>query len=296
MTLSIQLIVFQFLLPSAFMISLGRGKFESKLEWIVQGLFTTLFISWIFFSSPWDWFSYYLRFAWLLVWIALLVYTWRNVKSLPFRSTYTRNQKWSLAIYTALLLIFGMYNVWIFSGYSADEEAVELAFPMKDGMYYVGQGGNHTQINYHNTHPAQKYAVDLVELNTIGARASGIYPKNLDAYHIYGESLYSPCTGKVGASRNNLSDLTPPETNAGQPKGMQIDCESQDVQVLVAHMQEESVAVEEGDSVQQGDPIGVVGNSGNTTEPHLHIHAVRDGEGVPMQFNGRFLVRNDVVW
>ncbi|MGY4691072.1 peptidoglycan DD-metalloendopeptidase family protein [Salibacterium sp. K-3] len=294
----IQLMMFQFLLPAAFLISLWRAKQESKLEWIMQALFTTAFISWIFFAQPWDWFSYYFRFAWLLVLPAALLFTWRKVKPQPFRVTYTRSRKWSIGINAALLLIFGMYNIWIFSGYNAEEEAVELSFPMQDGLYYVGQGGSHTQINYHNSHPAQEYAVDLVKLNAAGARAAGIYPEHLGAYHIYGETLYSPCTGEVAASRSSLPDLTPPETNPDQPRGnfVEITCADQDVQVHMAHMQEGSVAVEEGDEVQKGGRIGVVGNSGNTTEPHLHIHAERGGKGVPIQFNGRFLVRNDVVW
>jgi murein DD-endopeptidase MepM/ murein hydrolase activator NlpD len=46
-----------------------------------------------------------------------------------------------------------------------------------------------------------------------------------------------------------------------------------------------------------------VGNSGNTTEPHLHIHASKSGTpdnltsgiGLPILFNERFLVRNDIV-
>lgn len=45
-----------------------------------------------------------------------------------------------------------------------------------------------------------------------------------------------------------------------------------------------------------GDAIGLVGNSGSTTEPHLHIHAVDPGThaGVPITFEGRFPVRNSV--
>ena len=49
--------------------------------------------------------------------------------------------------------------------------------------------------------------------------------------------------------------------------------------------------------------IGQVGNSGNTSEPHLHIHAQRpaendaflSGEPLPIRLNGRFLVRNDLL-
>jgi murein DD-endopeptidase MepM/ murein hydrolase activator NlpD len=47
--------------------------------------------------------------------------------------------------------------------------------------------------------------------------------------------------------------------------------------------------------VKEGQRIGRVGNSGNTSEPHLHIHAERDGAGVPLRFDGRFPVRNDLV-
>ncbi len=38
--------------------------------------------------------------------------------------------------------------------------------------------------------------------------------------------------------------------------------------------------------------IGKVGNSGNSSEPHLHIHAEKDGEGIPVLFDSRFLKRN----
>ncbi|MEZ7171746.1 M23 family metallopeptidase [Sporosarcina sp. OR05] len=63
----------------------------------------------------------------------------------------------------------------------------------------------------------------------------------------------------------------------------------------MAHMKEGSVAVAKGDTVTTGQLLGKVGNSGNTSEPHLHIHAELDGKGVPLTFDGRFLVRNQLV-
>ncbi|SFP33702.1 M23 family metallopeptidase [Salibacterium halotolerans] len=294
----IQLFIIQLLLPALFIISLWRAKMTSKLEWIIQGLFTTTFISWIFLSSPWYWSSYYLRFVWLLLLVLALFFSWKKIRTMPFRAAYSRSQKGSLVVYVLLLIIFGMYHIGIINGYSAEEEAVELAFPLQNGTYYVSHGGADTQINYHNAHPAQEFAVDVVALNTLGSRAAGLYPENLDKYTIYGKELHSPCSGEVTASRSTLPDLTPPETNADQPRGnfVEVQCDGQNVQVLLAHMQEGSVQVEEGDTVEEGDPIGVIGNSGNTSEPHLHMHAERNGEGVPMTFNGRFLVRNDIVW
>jgi len=61
----------------------------------------------------------------------------------------------------------------------------------------------------------------------------------------------------------------------------------------MAHMKPGTV---EEEKVSTGDCFGEVGNTGNTTEPHLHIHAEIDAEGEPITFNDRFLKRNSVVF
>ena len=71
--------------------------------------------------------------------------------------------------------------------------------------------------------------------------------------------------------------------------------------ILLAHFQKGSIEVAEGALVQEGQPLGRVGNSGNSSEPHLHIHAYLgngdfdEGIGVPITFSGRFLVRGSTV-
>lgn len=79
--------------------------------------------------------------------------------------------------------------------------------------------------------------------------------------------------------------------------------EGRDVDVLLAHMMEGSGSVTEDQKVDAGQRLGRVGNSGNTSESHLHIHAVRKGsgsaleeKGVPILFDGRFSVRNGLVF
>jgi murein DD-endopeptidase MepM/ murein hydrolase activator NlpD len=75
--------------------------------------------------------------------------------------------------------------------------------------------------------------------------------------------------------------------------------------VMLAHLSQGSVVLDVGARVAVGDPIGRVGNTGNTSEPHLHIHAVRGihrtvedvGYVAPplaMTFGDRYLARNDV--
>jgi murein DD-endopeptidase MepM/ murein hydrolase activator NlpD len=57
-------------------------------------------------------------------------------------------------------------------------------------------------------------------------------------------------------------------------------------EVLLAHLRPGSVQVARGDLVRRGQVIGQVGNSGNSTEPHLHIHAERNGTGLRLRFEG----------
>ena len=291
----VQLIVMQIVLPAVFIAGLWRKSFQSRLEWLAETLFTCLFISWLFVGSPWDWFSYYLRYFWLVLLAAAVYLSWKKGKGVPIRTAYNRGQKFTFGIYAVLLAVFGMYNVWALNGYTTDDSPVDLAFPLKGGTYHVVHGGSAVQINYHNEYLPQQYALDIVKLTGWGGRAGGIYPKELDSYAIYGEALYSPCTGKVVEARHDMPDLIPPETDSKYPEGNYVNIDCEGVNVLIAHMKEGSSTLAVGDPVEKGQEIGLVGNSGNTSEPHLHIHAEKDGEGIPIEFNGRFLVRNSLV-
>ena len=82
-----------------------------------------------------------------------------------------------------------------------------------------------------------------------------------------------------------------------------VDCGA--AQVFLGHLRQGSVTVQAGQRVGAGLRLGAIGNSGNSDEPHLHLHAQRpvkagatsmlDGDPVPVTFYGRALARNDVV-
>ncbi|WP_164667467.1 M23 family metallopeptidase [Virgibacillus doumboii] len=293
----IQVIAIQIVLPAVFIYDLWRARSENRLDWIIQLLFTVVSITWLFLSGRWDWTGYYFKYIWLILLIPAVYFSWRKTRDLPFRTTLKTGQKFSRGIYIVLLLVFGMYNVNVFSGYTTSDDAIDLSFPLQEGTYYVLHGGSSTQLNYHNAYEPQQYALDVNALNNLGFRANGLYPKELDKYVIHGDTLYAPCTGEVVETRDGLPDLTPPEMNPDQPEGNYVGlvCEGTEAVVYIAHMQEGSVAAEEGNSIQEGQPIGAVGNSGNTSEPHLHIHAEKDGIGIPITFDGEFLTRNELV-
>ncbi|WP_339253580.1 M23 family metallopeptidase [Sporosarcina sp. FSL W8-0480] len=284
-------------LPIVFIGVLWKANFKTKLEWLLDVLTTSVLLIWLFQSGNWSWVGYFFRYLWLGLFIVALMISWKKMRSLPFTIKYDKNQKSSIGIHVFLLLVFGAYNVFIFPSYSVNEESIELEFPLRQGTYYVGHGGNSTQMNYHHAYESQKFALDILKLNKLGIRASGLYPKDLYKYAIYGDELFSPCNGKVVESRNDLPDLTPPEMNPENPEGnyVALVCEQHEATLFLAHMQKGSVKVVEGEEVKTGQLLGKVGNSGNTSEPHLHIHAELDGKGVPITFNDRFLVRNSLV-
>jgi murein DD-endopeptidase MepM/ murein hydrolase activator NlpD len=71
----------------------------------------------------------------------------------------------------------------------------------------------------------------------------------------------------------------------------------------MAHLKRDSIVVKAGDAVNIGQEIAMIGNSGNSDEPHLHIQAQRfgsetapfSGEPIAMTFDGRFPVRGDRI-
>jgi len=273
------------------------GRALSKLTWWLRVAYHLGILIFLFMAAPWHWVSYYLRYAWLLAGVALAVRSWRAVREKPFLWTGP-----SAFVDVVLVAVAAVLVGLALPGYFFSEEPVELAFPLKDGAYVVGQGGNSPILNYHNVYESQKYALDIAALNAWGARAAGLYPSDVTRYAIFGHTVYSPCDGTVTRAVDGLPDLSPPEADPENRAGNHVVVACKGVNVLLAHLRQGSVAVREGDEVVTGEPIGQIGNSGNTSEPHLHVHAVRaddsasfEGHGVPILFDGRFLAKNAVV-
>lgn len=285
-------------IPIAFLISLWTRNETNTFHWLLKAGYSGAFFLMMFVTGPWAWVSYHLRWAWLILYALVITVSYRRQRAVPFRVT-GGTRTWSDAVPLALFLATTAYAL---TGFAVHEPGVYLEFPLRDGAYYVGQGGNNPLINYHNTHPSQKYALDILAIDRWGRRAAGWYPAELDKYVMFGRPVYSPCDGVVTKVVDGHPDLSPPESDPQNAPGNHVVIHCHGVNVVFAHLKQESVTVAIGDRVDAGVLIGAVGNSGNTTEPHLHIHAVRAeapdairGAGVPLYLDGRFLVRNNVV-
>lgn len=285
----------QIIIPLLLIIWLYKGKNKCKLDFITKVSLTCLYVILVYFVGFWCVSSFYLKFIFISALIIALVYSCKKSRGLPL---YIRKTIWGwskAAISYLLLILVIAQTISVAVGYTYKaNDVIDLEFPLRGGTYYVVQGGNSRIINYHNTYPVITFAVDIVKLNKFGYRANGLYPNNPQEYEIFGETIYSPCEGKVLYASDNMPDQNPPEKDNINIGGNYVVIEYKGVQIFLCHMMKGSILVKEGDFVKTGQPIGRVGNSGNTTEPHLHIHAVADSVGIPIVFNNQFLKRNNL--
>ncbi len=137
----------------------------------------------------------------------------------------------------------------------------------------------------------QRFAVDWEQLDAQNRTVSRGDPADPAAYTIYGKRVIAAAGGTVVHVINNLPDQKPgslpANANLAEADGNSVVVDiGGGLYALYAHMQKGSVAVRVGERVARGQMLGLVGNSGNTSAPHLHFH-VMDGpspltsEGVP---------------
>jgi hypothetical protein len=135
---------------------------------------------------------------------------------------------------------------------------------------------------------AQRFAIDWEQIDDQNRLVKGD-PGKLENYTIFGKDVIAVADGTVVAMRNDLAEQPPGKL----PDNLPIDQADGNFVVLdigngafalYAHMQPGSVTVAAGAKIKVGDVLGKVGNTGNTSAPHLHFH-VMDGPS-PLLSNG----------
>lgn len=167
------------------------------------------------------------------------------------------------------------------------ETQADLRLPF-EGEWHVFWGGREIAENYHAADPAQRFALDLV-VHEDGQSYSGDRDA-LEAYHCWGREILAPAGGRVIATVNDLPDQPIGSSDPQNPAGNHVILAvAENEYAFLAHLQQGSVTVQQGDEIAQGEILGLCGNSGNSSEPHLHFHLqttpdLYEGEGLPAQF------------
>jgi hypothetical protein len=154
--------------------------------------------------------------------------------------------------------------------------AVVLAPPFR-GEWYVLQGGRSALVNHHFPLKSQRHAIDIYIPRRID-RAKGT-PLTLETHPAFGQTLYAPAAGRVAKVVNDRPDMETGKTDLEQIVGNHITIDiGKGRYVLMAHLMQNSILVKPGDEVWSGQAIARCGNSGNTTEPHLHLQVQSDAD------------------
>ncbi|MFT4285842.1 MAG: M23 family metallopeptidase [Protaetiibacter sp.] len=197
---------------------------------------------------------------------------------------------------------------------------IDLSFPFT-GRWLV-QNSPASRIPSHGTTLfATSYAIDFVPVTDSGRTApftmrSLLRPEPAARFPGFGRPVLSPVEGTVVAVHDGYADhpayrglpsiryaaTQRSRASDGWPTlaGNHVLIEAADAVIALCHLEHDSIAVSLGQHVVAGDVLARCGNSGNSTEPHLHVQALDDrnigrARAVPLTFRGSLPRNGEIV-
>ncbi len=141
-----------------------------------------------------------------------------------------------------------------------------------NGKWFVSWGGDTKELNIHHDIVSQRYAFDLIGTDEKGKSYKNKGLKNED-YYVFGQPILAPADGVIIEAVTGVHDNLPKETNPFASGGNYILIKHKaDEYSFIAHLRNGSTLVKAGDEVKLNQKLGECGNSGNSSEPHIHYH------------------------
>ena len=126
-------------------------------------------------------------------------------------------------------------------------------------------------------HIGQRYAIDWIQLGDDGKTFTGDEHDN-KSYHAWDQEIHAAADGKIVEVKDGIPENVPNsgklavqmtyDTLAGNHIIEQL---SEDHYAAYAHLRPGTIKVKVGDTVHAGDVLAHLGNTGNSSEPHLHF-------------------------
>jgi hypothetical protein len=194
-----------------------------------------------------------------------------------------------------VLTLFNVAPVAYPATTSSTRPSLTIASPFKQDVV-VGQGGDSVHTNRsHVIWASERWAYDLM------AKPYDTGSRRLQDHGIYGVDIYSPVAGTAVAVHDGEPDIAPNTEEFTSQEGnyihIRVRVGDTDAYLILAHLKKGSITVAAGDAVDVGRRLAQAGNSGTTSEPHLHIHLQRQdplktlypvfAEGLPLYFSDR---------
>jgi len=239
-----------------------------SLIFLLPGVIYYLFVVFLGSSTVRDFARYFFILSFIL-WVFLEIYFCFSISEKFNKGGFKRK------IFIGLLFILSSsISIYLFSvliktyPFPPEEECVVLELPF-NGIWIAGHAGASLQTN---PHYVNKYAIDFLKLGS----DNRFYKEKEDSvtdFYSYNEPVLSPANAIVTQIVDSIeSDLMfhPDTINAGG-NFIILDVGNEKY-VFLGHLKKESIAVKTSDTISLGTYIGRLGNSGNSSVPHLHMH------------------------
>ncbi|PQB05938.1 peptidoglycan DD-metalloendopeptidase family protein [Aureitalea marina] len=156
-----------------------------------------------------------------------------------------------------------------------ERNLTRLSLPFK-GEWFTVWGGDTKAQNYHVISNAQRRAFDFLVLGSNNKTYQRSGTRNED-YWAFGKPIFAVCDALVVEVITGVEDNKPGAMNPRQALGNSVTLLTDKGEYIVyAHFEKGTVKVSNGERVKRGQLLGNCGNSGNSSEPHLHLH-IQDG-------------------
>lgn len=210
------------------------------------------------------------------------------------------------AVGFVLMVLGGLGMFWPGSPHV---EQVPVLSPVRGRWAALNAPGS--KVPSHGTHGhGQTWAIDLLHEPTEDARpafGSGPGFRRPEDYPAFGEPVVAPVAGTVVVAHDGQRDhlcraswaavvymmiesMVRELPGSRYVLGNHVVIRNADgVHALLAHLQRGSLAVGVGDTVEAGEVVARCGNSGNTSEPHVHFQLMESprpllAAGLPFRF------------
>jgi murein DD-endopeptidase MepM/ murein hydrolase activator NlpD len=152
-----------------------------------------------------------------------------------------------------------------------ERNKTKMSLPFS-GEWYTTWGGENPDQNQHAASETQRYAMDFVMVDEKGKPNKNNGDANED-YYAFGQNIIAPCDATVVEAIDGVRDNNPGEMNTMHTGGNMVMLKTPENEYIVlAHLKNGTVKVKAGEQVKKGEVLGQCGNSGNSSEPHLHFH------------------------
>lgn len=201
------------------------------------------------------------------------------------------------------------------------KRGIDVEYPFT-GRWLVQNSPANRVPSHGTTAFASSYAIDFVPVDARGRTApvrltTLVRPERPDRFPGFGRPVLAPVAGTVTASHGGEEDHRAfrglPSVGYALTQGRRaalgwvalagnhvVIQAAGGVVVALCHLRRGTPVVEVGDSVVAGQLVGHCGNSGNSTEPHLHLQALNSWPpehaiAVPISFGAVVPVNRSIV-